>query len=118
MKGIDYHEMIDKLISVTESRKLKWEGDAFNNDTYSARVGNCTVKMCGYYDGVVDDMVYTLELFNADALSFKVLRYTAAEDNTDYIDLVKLFEEIGDSYYRIRESEEDIMDSLNKLYYG
>ena len=110
MKTFDYNKMVNLLIQVTDGRLLNWTKI---EDGYKATIGNCSVSIFSIYDPSVNISEYRLQLYNADDLNFDGIN--CDESNEEYSLFDTLYNSIRDSYYHIKESEKDIMDSLNEM---
>lgn len=113
---MDYNEMIEKMKEATQFKMLGWEKKGSEpNDVFSCFIGRCRVDLSSYYDPVMDDTCYTLSLYNEDGQMFNTLRGSDSGNDGEYASLSSLYKEVRDYYYKITESEKDIMDSLASM---
>lgn len=112
----DYKEMIAKIIEATQFGMLKWENKGVDSDDlFTCQIGKCHVELTSYYDSMLDDTSYVLSLFNEDGQLFNTLRGSTGGGDNQYSSLANLYDDVRDYYYKITESEKDIMDSLNQM---
>lgn len=105
--------MIEKMKEATQFKALEWaKKGTESDDIFSCKIGKCSVELVSYYDPVIDDTCYTLSLYNEDGQLFNTLRGSDSGGAGEYTSLSSLYNEVRDYYYKITESEKDIMDSL------
>lgn len=116
MKKTDYKLMIEKIKDATDFRLLTWEKlDQDSDESFSCQIGKCKVEITSYYDSMIDNTTYVLYLYNGSGQLFQSLRYSDAEVESKYSSLADLYDEVRDSYYKISESEKNIMETLDSL---
>ena len=107
-----YKSMVEMLIKATQTRKLSW--NEANGDFYTD-IDGCTLWVCLNYDFTVNISSYILKLFNNDNVQFETFAYTESENHEEYQQLDKLYNTIRDVLYKITESENTILNKLEKL---
>lgn len=106
--------MVDMLIKATQTRKLSWSWNEGTGE-YSVQLGDCRVSIISELDFQMQVENLTLSLFNADGNQFDSISANSILDAAQYSDLEKLYSEVRNAYFKIRESEETIMRKLREL---
>lgn len=114
MTESQYNEMVSMLIKATQARKLSWSWDESSGE-YSAKLSDCWVRISSHIDFQMQAEIVTLMLINANGDQFDSISGNSAIDTDQYNQLNRLYEEVRNSYFRIRESETMIMDKLREL---
>lgn len=110
----DYERMIELLKETTLSGKLQWD---YGNSTkkFYTYINDCKVELQLYYDSSMQDNKACLILYNQNGQSFASYYYYSQVDGDDYNKLSELEDIIRDKYYKITESENLILNGLEKL---
>lgn len=114
MNDTEHKQMVDMLIKATQTRKLSWSWNEGTGE-YSVQLGDCRVSIISELDFQMQVENLTLSLFNADGNQFDSISANSILDAAQYSDLEKLYSEVRNAYFKIRESEETIMRKLREL---
>lgn len=110
MNKVEYDNMVNLLIKVTDGRLLQWTEI---EDGYSTAIGKCKVSLFSIYDTDVNINEYNLKLYNSEGRNFE--GFNCNESDEEYPLLDKLYGSIRDSIFHIKESEKDILDNLEAM---
>ncbi len=110
----DYERMIELLKETTLSGKLQWDYSNSPKRFYTF-INDCKVELQLYYDSSMQDNKACLILYNQNGQSFASYYYYSQVDGDDYNKLSELEDIIRDKYYKITESENLILNGLEKL---
>ena len=109
-----YIKLVEMLMEATSRGLLEWKHDT-SDDVFYTTINQCRINVDAYYDSSIKDNSASLELFNSDGASFKTYLYSEIIDHDDYSRLKLLYEKVKDKYYRISESERNILEGLDAL---
>lgn len=114
MNDIQYNEMVSMLTKATQTRRLTW---VWHEDTgeYITKLGDCQISISSNIDFQMQAEVVVLALINANGDQFDSLTGNSVIDTDRYKQLNKLYIEVRNSYFKIRESEDIIMKKLREL---
>lgn len=115
MKSSEYDEMLEHLKVATEQNKLIWSIDPSDETVYSAMINGCKIEVSVYYDASALSNKASIELFNTTGESFKKKTFSEKGKPDRYYQINALFNVINDRYYRIKESENLILEGLREL---
>lgn len=115
MKNSEYDEMLEHLKIATEQNKLIWSIDPSDETVYSTNVNGCRIDVSVYYDASALSNKASIELFNSTGDSFKKNTFSEKAKPERYYQINALFDVINDRYYRIKESENLILEGLRDL---
>ena len=104
--------MVEMLIKATQSEKLIWED--YDGD-FSTKIDGCSLLISSSYDFSVNISTYTLKMYNKKGVEFESFSYSENIDIHEYQQLNRLYNVIRDKYYRITESENTILQNLEKM---
>lgn len=110
MNKVEYGNMINLLIKVTDGRLLQWTEI---EDGYSTTIGKCKVSLSSIYDTDVNINEYNLQLYNSEGRNFE--GFSCNESDGEYPLLEELYNSVRDSIFHIKESEKNIMDNLEAM---
>lgn len=110
MNKVEYDNMVNLLIKVTDGRLLQWTEI---EDGYSTTIGKCKVSLFSIYDTDVNINEYNLQLYNSEGRNFESFNCNESDEEYPLVD--KLHNSVRDSIYHIKESEKDIMDNLEAM---
>lgn len=110
MNKVEYDNMVNLLIKVTDGRLLQWTEI---EDGYSTTIGKCKMSLSSIYDADVNINEYNLQLYNSEGRNFESFNCNESDEEYPLVD--KLHNSVRDSIYHIKESEKDIMDNLEKM---
>ena len=112
MTPAKYTSTVEMLIKATQSEKLIWED---NDGDFSTIIDGCSLLIRSSYDFSVNISTYTLKMFNKNGAEFESFSYSENIDIHEYQQLNRLYNVIRDKYYRITESENTILQNLEKM---
>lgn len=110
MNKVEYDNMVNLLIKVTDGRLLQWTEI---EDGYSTTIGKCKMSLSSIYDADVNINEYNLQLYNSEGRNFE--SFNCNESDEEYPLLDKLYSSVRDSIFHIKESEKNIMDNLEAM---
>lgn len=113
MNQQNYNRMVDMLIDATKSQKISWQEDVRHNAFYT-QINGCRVTIYFVYDVTIDESSYSLSMANPNNEVFYTYSFSEATDKDEYEKLKTLYSEIRDVVYRITESENLILQGLEK----
>ncbi|MBQ8656109.1 MAG: hypothetical protein IJ527_03510 [Prevotella sp.] len=117
MTDTQYTEMVSMLTQATQARKLTWDFNEQNGE-FLAKLGDCEVHISSSIDFEMQTDYIMLKLYNANGAQFDSFSGNEVMSPEQYAPLATLYEEVRNSYYKIRESEETIITELQKLTAG
>lgn len=109
-----YNDMISMLIQATKSHKLIWSWDEATSE-YFCTLGGCGIHISSSVNFEMQSESIVLSLFNKDAVQFDSFGADSVFDTERYNQLHILYQEIRNSFFKIKESEEIIMNKLREL---
>lgn len=112
MTPAQYTSMVEMLIKATQSEKLTWED---NDGDFSTIIDGCSLLIRSSYDFSVNISTYTLKMYNKNGAEFESFSYSENIDMREYQQLNRLYNVIRDKYYRITESENTILQNLERM---
>ena len=114
MNDSQYKDMISMLIQATKSRRLTWEWEEATGEYFCALDG-CRIRVSSSVNFQMQSENITLSLFNTDAVKFDSIVADSVFDTDRYDQLNVLYQEIRNSFFKIKESEEIILNKLREL---
>lgn len=115
MKSAEYDEMISRLKLATEKNMLKWSLDKDDSTLFTTSVNGCIIDVSVYYDSAALSNKAILELYNTDGESFKRKVFSEKGMPERFNQINELHDLIYNNYYKIKESENLILDGLREL---
>ena len=115
MKNSEFVEMLERLKIATEQNRLEWSIDPSDETVYNTYVNGCRIEVSVFYDTTAMGNKATIELFNNSGDSIKKNAYSEKGKPDRYDQINALYNIINDRYYRITESENQILDGLRDL---
>lgn len=113
MNQQNFDRMIGMLIEATNQKKIEWTEDDSHNSFYT-RINGCYVTVNSVYDVAIEETSYSLLLANSDDEVFCTYVFNKTADQDGYERLRMLYGTIRDVLYRITESENLILQGLEK----
>lgn len=114
MNDSQYKDMISMLIQATRSRNLTWDWEEKTSE-YSCVLDGCSIHIISSVNFQMQSESITLSLFNKDSVPFDSIVGDSVFDTERYNQLNVLYQEIRNSFFKIKESEEIIMNKLREL---
>ncbi len=103
-----YKELLNKLVSATQNKKIFWEKTS-NDDEYKSIIGSSmvTTDSWNYPDGVkkVDFAIWNSNGVQVDSI-------VSSEGSSNYEEIMKLYSCAKASYLKVDETIADIMEHL------
>lgn len=115
MKNSEFEEMLELLKTATEQNKLVWSIEPSDETVYLTTVNGCRIEVSVYYDTTAMSNKASIELFNTSGDSFKKRTFSESGKPERYSQIHDLYDVINDRYYRIKESENLILEGLREL---
>lgn len=115
MKKAEFEEILVMLKSATEKKKLNWSL-APNDDTlFFTTINGCRVDVSSYYDASTMSNKAYIEFYNTNGDSFRKSTYSENLSKERYNQLSDLYDCINNQYYKIKESEQLIIEGLRDM---
>lgn len=115
MNAENFNKMLNMLIQATKEKKIEWQEITMHAPGFLTEVGGCQVKILSDYDLQLEESSYVISLLNPDGRVFSTISYSESDDSVEYKIVDELYNTIRDVMYRISESEDLILNSLQKL---